>query len=265
MSEQDKKIIFKDAFDIQNENGDSPYLLLVEHARNSVPEALNNLGLSDEDIGKHIAWDIGIEDVSRTLSDTLNAPAIYGTYSRLLAEINRPVDHPDLFREIYDEIEIPGNMNLSDVDKELRIQQIYEPYHKAAKQLAIDHIEKVGKDNLMVIGMHSCTPQLSDGKLRPWHVGMSTYDSEPLMTAIAERLSKKGYNVGVHEPYNLKDYPGVGIDLYGRSHGAQNILIEIRQDLIDSKDKARLWAQTMSDIFTDITSNRDSHDHKIAC
>ena len=95
-------------FDIQHSDSDSALLLTVDHASRHIPERYNNLGLEDHSVlARHIAWDIGIEDVSRRLSDKLKATAIYARFSRLLVDANRYPDNPAIMPEVSDGVEGP--------------------------------------------------------------------------------------------------------------------------------------------------------------
>src|ERR1700683_1482738 len=49
---------------VYNENGQSPILIVADHAGNSVPRALGRLGVPQVEYERHIAWDIGIAAVS---------------------------------------------------------------------------------------------------------------------------------------------------------------------------------------------------------
>ena len=57
-----------------------------------IPEEHGGLGLGRADLDRHIAWDIGAAAVTRRLAALLDAPALLGTYSRLLIDLNRPPD-----------------------------------------------------------------------------------------------------------------------------------------------------------------------------
>lgn len=229
---------FPNPYDIQNPDGKFPAVLCVEHARNFIPPEMNGLGVSESDLQTHIAWDIGIEGVTRALSDDLDIPAIYGLYSRLIIDINRPLDNPELIRPESDGIVIPGNIGLSESEHAARIEGIYTPYHDAAA--------KMMRSEPVVIGMHSCTPQLRGGDFRPWHIGLSTYESEDEMAQLASLLRKFGLKVGVHEPYDARELPGMSLDLHGRQNGLPHILVEIRQDLIGDEAGQRRWADIMA-------------------
>ena len=90
-------MIFPRPFEIENENGTFPAICFVEHARNKIPASMDNLGLTPEALQTHIAWDIGIEKVTRIASAALGIPAIYCLYSRLIVDVNRPRNHPEIF------------------------------------------------------------------------------------------------------------------------------------------------------------------------
>jgi len=49
-------------FEVYNEIGAAPVLLVCDHASRFIPRALAGLGLSEAELCRHIAWDIGIAD-----------------------------------------------------------------------------------------------------------------------------------------------------------------------------------------------------------
>ncbi|MDR1075299.1 MAG: hypothetical protein LBL59_03065 [Xanthomonadaceae bacterium] len=49
-----------------------------------MPSALDNLGLPDAEIHRHIGWNIGIASVARLRTTELDAVTILQTYSRLV-------------------------------------------------------------------------------------------------------------------------------------------------------------------------------------
>ena len=58
---------------VQNPNGASKILLISDHAGRRIPRLLGTLGLGDADLERHIAWDIGIRDVTTQIADKLGA------------------------------------------------------------------------------------------------------------------------------------------------------------------------------------------------
>src|SRR6185369_11257061 len=89
--------------------GQSPFLLVCDHAGRRVPRRLGNLGLSEKELVRHIAWDPGIEGVARHLSERLDAHLVMQPYSRLVIDCNRPPGSAESIVTISDQTRIPGN------------------------------------------------------------------------------------------------------------------------------------------------------------
>ena len=70
------------AFEILNQEQGRPLLLACDHASNRVPAALDDLGLPETSLQRHIAIDIGAAEVTRYLSHMLGATAVLCNYSR---------------------------------------------------------------------------------------------------------------------------------------------------------------------------------------
>jgi predicted N-formylglutamate amidohydrolase len=81
-------------FETANPDGKAPVLLLADHAGRAVPAHLNRLGLGDAPFERHIAFDIGVEPLTRRLAEILDAPALIYNYSRLFIDPNRSLDDP---------------------------------------------------------------------------------------------------------------------------------------------------------------------------
>src|SRR5476649_1772007 len=115
-------------------NGASPFLLVCDHAGRRIPRQLQNLGLEAPDLARHIAWDIGIADVGRTLADKLDAPLVMQPYSRLVIDSNRPPGSDESIALFSDATRIPGNESLAAPDAALREREIFDPYHGAIEK-----------------------------------------------------------------------------------------------------------------------------------
>ena len=57
-------------------DGASDFFLTADHAGRLIPRRLGTLGLPDSELGRHIAWDIGIAGVTEALSLLLDAQAV---------------------------------------------------------------------------------------------------------------------------------------------------------------------------------------------
>src|SRR5262245_12541381 len=109
----DGQLLEGDPAIVLNPRGKSQIVLVCEHAGRVIPRSLGTLGLSDSDLTRHFAWDIGAEAVSRRLSAILDAPLILQRYSRLVYDCNRPPEAPDAMPVMGELTPIPGNEGLS--------------------------------------------------------------------------------------------------------------------------------------------------------
>ena len=142
-------------FEWVNRGGASPIVLVCEHASNHVPAALNRLGLTDADLDRHIAFDIGAEGTARFLTRLLDAPLIVQRFSRLIYDCNRPPESASAMPLVSEVFEIPGNANLSAEARLARTQQIYRPFHHALEEL-LDERAASAKTTA-VVSIHSFT------------------------------------------------------------------------------------------------------------
>ena len=62
---------------------------MADHAGKIFPRALGRLGIAATEAERHIAFDIGIANLSRIVADALDAPLIQQNYSRLVIDCNR--------------------------------------------------------------------------------------------------------------------------------------------------------------------------------
>src|SRR5271155_4799276 len=115
--------------------GASDFVLTADHAGRRIPRALGTLGLDATELGRHIAWDIGIAAVTEALADMLGATAALQNYSRLVIDCNRAPDHPTSIPTVSESTRIPGNEGLRDEDRLARRQAIFDPYHAAIVDL----------------------------------------------------------------------------------------------------------------------------------
>ena len=232
------------AYEILNPNGAADLVLLCDHASRDLPDAYGTLGLEDSLLWRHIAWDIGAADVTRRLSRLLDAPAILSRYSRLLVDCNRRLEDPSSMPESSDGIAIPGNCGLNADERGRRAEHYYWPYHHAVDRL-IEGVAARGPTPA-IISMHSFTP-IMEGFERPWHVGILWARDPripvPLMTELRRNRSLV---VGENQPYTAHSPFGFSINRHAEEPGRPHVLIEIRQDLIDTHHGAEAWANLLA-------------------
>lgn len=248
-------------FEIHNQDGDTPLLLICDHASNRVPEKLNNLGLSKKELSYHVAIDIGAAGVTRHISEMLNAPAVLCNYSRLVIDCNRQPGDPTSIPQISDGITVPVNQSLSESEQVERSEAVFWPYHHAVTEVGA-HLWRKGTPPAL-FSIHSFTPELmSRHEDRPWHISILWKRDPRLASPLIEILSREtGLVVGNNVPYSGWE-DAYSIDMHGAAPGLPYCAIEIRQDLIDSPDKERKWGNILSRALTEIFQDKSIFDVK---
>lgn len=234
------------AFDILNPNGKSPVLLLCDHASNAVPETVNGgtLGLSDHDMDRNIAYDVGARGVTEHLTELLDVHAVVSRFSRLVVYPNRGEDDPTVLMKINDGSIIPGNRSADEVEKERRLSLFYRPYHEALHR-QVDTMIAEGRTPAL-ISIHSFTKQLKNRPPRPWHLGVLWADDDRLAKPFMEYFAKDDdVCVGDNEPYS-GELEGDTLFFHGTRRGLPHILIEVRNDLIETPEGQFAWADRIA-------------------
>ena len=216
--------------EILNAGAAAQIIVVCDHAGNRIPRSLNNLGLDEFSMRRHIAWDIGAGDVARFLAPGLGAPAVLANYSRLVVDCNRKLDDATAFRALSDGDEVPGNHLLTATEKRRRAEAIYS--------------------------IHSFTP-FFDNSHRPWEIGV-LWDNDPrIAVPLMENLRDKGWNVGDNEPYSGRHPHDFTVDYHGEKRGLPHASIEIRQDLLRDATARRQWAATLADCLKPILEQEE--------
>ncbi len=226
---------------IVNENGTSPILLVCEHASNRLPKSLGTLGLSDADMQRHIAWDIGAEGTSRILSKLLDAPLILQRYSRLAFDCNRPPEAAGAMPEVSEIHNIPGNRNLLPSARLARTREIYRPFHRAIEDI-LDQRAAEKRPTVMVT-IHSFTP-VYKGKARDFDVGFLFDRDNWLANFLIKAFPTE--KARLNEPYGPKDGVMHTTNLHAGSRGLKHVMIEIRNDLIANHAGQNNWANHLT-------------------
>ncbi len=237
------------AFARINGTGRSPILLACDHASPAVPGEYGTLGLDPTMFHRHIAYDIGAAELTRALSEQLDARAVLATFTRLLIDPNRAEDDPTLIVKVSDGVFVPGNQTLDADEIERRLSRYHRPYHKALEaELAV---LRGRHDVPLFIGIHSFTP-IMEGFERPWEVGVLWNRDARLADALLERLEREpGLCVGRNEPYSGR-IAGYSMDRHGGRTGLPHAVVELRQDLIDTHHGVARWAGRLARVLTDV-------------
>lgn len=234
----------------------SGLIVVCDHASNYIPPEYGGLGLPEDQLKRHIAYDIGVAAVTRMLARLLNVPAVLSNFSRLLIDPNRGLDDPTLVMRVSDGAVIPGNAKIDQAGIDARIGRFYKPYDDAVCGL-IDRSLSQGVVPAL-LSIHSFTPSWR-GTARPWHAGV-LWDRDgrfalPLLDALA---ADKALIVGNNEPYT-GELEGDMMNRQGSKQGLAHALLEIRQDLIADQDGVQEWAHRLAAGLPDLVADEDLH------
>jgi predicted N-formylglutamate amidohydrolase len=234
------------AFRIIDGDAGAGILILCDHAENAIPTAFDRLGLDEQDLHRHIAYDLGAAAVAERVAERLGAPAILSRFSRLLIDPKRGLDDPTLLMQITDGLIVPGNVGLDAAALQWRIDTYYTPYHQAIAR-AVDKAIALGKPPV-IVSVHSFT-QAWKGVHRPWGVGV-LWDKDPrLALPLLEALRAiPGIEVGDNVPYSGQ-LKGDTLYRHGTLRGLAHALVELRQDLILGPEGQSEWAARLATVL----------------
>lgn len=229
-------------FEIEGAARPARWLVTCDHATNDVPPFVNGgtLGLSQADMSRHIAYDVGAAAVARVLGEALDAPVILSNFSRLVIDPNRGEDDPTVLMKLYDGTVIPGNRHAGPDELARRLNRCYRPYHTALAELAARRRDTV------IVSVHSFTRQFQGRPPRAWHVGVLYSTDERLARPLLTRLQQEAdLCVGANVPYG-GHLPGDAIARHAIAHERPNVLLELRNDLIAAAEEQAAWAQRLA-------------------
>jgi predicted N-formylglutamate amidohydrolase len=205
-------------------------IISCEHAGREIPDKYVHYFASHLDvIETHRGWDPGAWEVASDLGEKLKVSYFGCRTTRLLIEVNRSLNHSQLFSEF--------SNKLTTEEKTELIDGIYFPY-RTSVQTAISN----AKQSVLHLSIHSFTPVLN-GVEREFEIGL-LFDPdrsrelsfcEDFTTRLAKALP--GFRIKLNEPYKGVDD---GFTTYLRTQFDNEfysgIEIEINQHLVGSKD-----------------------------
>ena len=154
----------------------APALLITcEHASNAVPARWAHLFASpaaQSALHSHRGWDPGVAELAAALLPPPPSPLapFCGTASRLLIDLNRSENNPQLWSEF--------TRDLSLDEKQALIRDIYAPFRRATRE-TIDNLLASGRRPVLHLSLHSFTPVL-DGDVREAEIGLLYDPARPL-------------------------------------------------------------------------------------
>jgi len=232
--------------EIINKDGRANLVLLCDHASNYIPEEYQGLGLAEDMLETHIAWDIGAEGITRRLSAALDAPAVLARHSRLLVDSNRELEDPTLILEVSDGVTIFGNAGLNGKERLKRIKNYHAPFHAACDAVILARLESQPH----IIGLHTFT-HVFGGLSRDLELAVLWNQDKRLAEKFGHAFEDLGYAVGWNEPYSGTSF-FYSLDRHGRDNGLLHATLEVRQDLVSDQAGQEKFADVIASVFREL-------------
>ncbi len=137
-------------------------LITCEHGGNRIPAPYGRLFRGRRELlDSHRGYDPGALRMARALAGAFRAPLVSSTVSRLLADLNRSIGHPQLFSAATRGV--PAGL------RSKIVAQYYRPYREQVERLVGRSVSRGRR--AVHVSSHSFTPELN-GKLRTADVGL---------------------------------------------------------------------------------------------
>jgi predicted N-formylglutamate amidohydrolase len=224
----------------------APILLTCEHASHDIPAPWRASPEDEALLVDHWGWDIGAPDLTVQLSEALGAEAVLSRFSRLLCDANRAWDDPSCVVRNIDGRPVGLNWGVDDADLLHRRTTLYDPYHNT-----IDAALSARRSPALIVSIHSFTPSLR-GEARWMEAGVLFDDHDALAETWAEAIAEAGVIVAKNEPYSGKAGLIYSAKRHGDRHGLPYLELELRQDLINTPERARAWAERLAPTLTPV-------------
>lgn len=209
-------------------------LITCEHASERLPLPWLWSARDRRLVGTHWAYDLGAAELAREYAEMIGGIAVLARFSRLLADPNRPVDSPTLFRAHAEGEPIELNLSIDSSERELRLGGYYRPFHEAVDRAVAASVAGT------ILAMHTFTP-LYEAERRELEVGVLFDTEEELAMRMVEVFSKAGFRTAPNEPYSGRAGLIHVAERHAKAHGRRAIELEVRQDLAtDPTFRARL-------------------------
>ena len=214
------------AFRVRPGGASSPFLFTCEHASADLPERYARLGLGDDHLADHIAWDIGAASLAARLAASFDAPLVESAWSRLLIDCNRDLADHDLIAAETHGVVVPGNRAVDAAERAERIARYHAPYHDAVDAALVERARET-----VLVSVHSFTPELR-GERRQLEVGVLYDDHVPLAGRVADAIAVTGFVVRHNEPYSGLEGLIYSARTHGVRHGIRYVELEVNNGLL---------------------------------
>ncbi len=222
----------------------------AEHASHAVPEGID-LGLSADILESHTGWDPGVARVAAAVAERFGVTPHLGAWTRLVADLNRPPDSPEVVPSVAFGVVVPGNGALDDAARADRVARFHRPYWDAVERSVRAALEAAPR--VLHLSVHSFTPHY-DGQKREVELGVMMDPERPLEKEISDlwvpTFRADGFVSRENEPYDGRApalvtslrtkfgpdvYAGVEVEI---SHALLDRLDEVAAALVDGVEAA---------------------------
>ena len=232
-----------------------PLLILCDHAGKEVPGGLGLLGIDGAALSRHIGWDIGAADLTRGLARRLGAAAVLDHCSRLVIDPNRRPGSATSVPAVSDDCVVPGNQGLDAAALRERAGATSSPTI-APWRAGIAALRRAGRDPA-VVSVHSFTPRMN-GEDRPWQIGVLWRHDRRIADPVLDHLRARGdLVVGDNQPYSGLGEFGFTVEFHAQRTRLPHVMFEVRQDEIDTPEKAERWADILADALAEPLARPD--------
>ncbi|MCE3286064.1 MAG: N-formylglutamate amidohydrolase, partial [Steroidobacteraceae bacterium] len=158
-------------------------------------------------------------------------------------------DDPEAFRTESDGWAIPGNRDLDEFERRVRLGSFFDPYHECIHAMLRGFRTRAVIP--LFVAVHSFAPRLgTQGEARPWHVGVLWDRDEVNARRLLDGLRGiEGLVVGDNQPYSGRHPANYTIDHHAKAAGLPHVCIEVRQDLIDSPAGVERWVRLLARVL----------------
>jgi predicted N-formylglutamate amidohydrolase len=205
-------------------------IITCEHGGNRVPPEYASLFAGEEEVlASHRGWDPGALEMARHIAKACNAPLHDQQVTRLLVEMNRSLEHPQLFSSFSENLPVTAR------------QQLLDTYYFPYRNLVEEAVHSMPKP-VLHISMHTFTP-VWNGVPRGVDVGILLDETRAHEWALGEhwqamlKILLPDRSIVINEPYNGAD-DGFTTALRKKFPGNEylGIEVEVNQKFINTPD-----------------------------
>ncbi len=229
------------AYHLRGDALSGPIVWTCEHASGAIPVEWSVEEADARWFSTHWGYDRGARELVVALQERLGGPAIFGAHSRLIADLNRPPDHPDLCRKVVDGVALELNREVSEAERAARVRDFYRPYHDALTALLA--ARAAAGVPTFCFSVHTFTP-LYEGQPRTLDAGVLHDESDTGAAAVMLAALKRspGVKVALNEPWSGMKGLMYSVAHHSARHGFSCLEIEVRDDHLVGPDPAH-WAE----------------------